>query len=266
MTNNAPNYRADFPVLQTKMNGKPLAFLDTGASAQKPQSVIDAMNNVMAGGYSNIHRGLYRISQDLTADFEAVRAKVARFIGAGSEREIVFTRNTTEAINLVAQSWARTHLQKGDEIIISEMEHHANIVPWQLLAEQIGVVIKVIPVLDDVTLDYDAFEKLLSPQTKLIGLVHISNATGVHNNINKIISLSRDFNSKIKILIDGSQSIVHSSINLRDMDADFFTFKFRDRASAREASAFITRSIKRVHYLKFALDRRISNFNSAVSL
>jgi cysteine desulfurase/selenocysteine lyase len=228
MSQDTPNYpkdyRDDFPVLRTQMNGKPLAFLDTGASAQKPQSVIDAMNNVMAGGYSNIHRGLYRISQDLTARFEAVRTQTARFMGAKSENEIIFTRNSTEAINLVAQSWGRTHLKAGDEVILTEMEHHANIVPWQLLAEQIGVVIKVVPVLDNATLDYDACEKLLSTRTKFIGMVHISNATGVHNNVSKIIALAREFNPDIKVLVDGSQSIVHTAINVQELDADFFVF------------------------------------------
>lgn len=217
-------YRNDFPILQTQMNSKPLAFLDTGASAQKPQSVIDAMNNVQTGGYSNIHRGLYAISQQLTADFEAVRAKIAQFIGANSEKEIVFTRNATESINLVAQSWGRAHLSEGDEIIITEMEHHANIVPWQLLRDQIGIVIKVIPVLDNGTLDLDVFQSLLSTKTKLVGVVHTSNALGTINNINKIIELSRKLNPKIKVLIDGSQSVVHSSINVTDLDADFFVF------------------------------------------
>ena len=140
--------RSDFPVLAKEMNGKRLAFLDSAASAQKPQSVIDAMDAVLSSGYSNIHRGLYRISQDLTADFEAVRTKIAKFIGANSDKEIVFTKNSTESINLVAQSWGRAHLKAGDEIILTEMEHHANIVPWQLLAEEIGFTIKTIPVLE----------------------------------------------------------------------------------------------------------------------
>ncbi|MEM7651362.1 MAG: aminotransferase class V-fold PLP-dependent enzyme, partial [Pseudomonadota bacterium] len=191
--------RADFPVLATQMNGKPLAFLDSAASAQKPKAVIDAMNAVLEGGYSNIHRGLYRISQDLTADFEGVRGKIAAFIGANDEKEVVFTRNSTESINLIAQSWGRTHLKAGDEIILTEMEHHANIVPWQLLAKEIGIVIKITPVLEDGTLDYDAFEKLLSEKTKLVGVVHISNAIGTVNNISKIIELTRKVNPKSKI-------------------------------------------------------------------
>lgn len=217
-------YRADFPVLLKEMNGKPLAFLDSAASAQKPRAVIDAMNSVLEGGYSNIHRGLYRISQDLTADFETVRAKIASFIGAKSEKEIVFTRNSTESINLVAGSWGKTHLKAGDEIILSEMEHHANIVPWQLLEKEIGIVIKTIPVLENGALDEGAFETLLSDKTKLVALVHISNALGTENNISRFISLSREFNPKIKVLIDGSQSIVHSKIDVYEMDADFFVF------------------------------------------
>jgi len=206
------------------MNGKPLAFLDTGASAQKPQAVIDAMDAVLKGGYSNIHRGLYRISQQLTTDFEAVRAKIATFMGAGSEKEIIFTKNATESINLVAQSWGRTYLKQGDEIILTAMEHHANIVPWQLLAEEIGFEIKVIPLLEDGSLDLGVFETLLSEKTRLIGCVHISNALGIINDVNKIIGLSRSFNPKIKVLIDGSQGIVHSKIDVKTMDADFYVF------------------------------------------
>ncbi len=221
---NISKYRDDFPVLQTQMNGKPLAFLDTGASAQKPQAVIDVMNNVQSNGYANIHRGLYAISQDLTADFEAVRAKIAKFIGASNEKEIIFTRNTTESINLVAQSWGRAHLSEGDEIIISEMEHHANIVPWQLLRDQIGIVIKIIPVLDNGTLDLEAFQTLLTQKTKFLSFVHISNALGTINNAKKIITLARDFYPDIKILVDGSQAVVHGTVNVTELDADFYVF------------------------------------------
>ncbi len=218
------NYRKDFPVLQTQMNAHPLAFLDTGASAQKPQAVIDAMSGVLTTRYANIHRGLYKLSQDLTADFEAVRAKIAQFIGASSDKEIIFTRNATESINLIAQSWGRAHLKAGDEVILSGMEHHANIVPWQLLRDEIGIVIKTIPVLDDGTLDMPAFESLLSPQTKLVGCVHICNATGIVNNLNEISRVSRDFNPDIKLVFDGSQAVVHSPVNVTTLDADFYVF------------------------------------------
>jgi len=217
-------WRDDFPALNKKMNGKPLAFLDSAASAQKPKAVIDAMDAVLNGGYSNIHRGLYEISQNLTQAFEDVRKKVATFIGAESEKNIVFTRNSTEGINLVAQSWARTNLKEGDEILITEMEHHANIVPWQLLSEQIGIVVKVVPVTNARTLDMAAFKSLLSNKTKLVGVVEISNALGTINPIDDIITIVRTHNPDIKILIDGSQGVVHRSVNVTNMDADFYVF------------------------------------------
>ena len=217
-------WRKDFPIFTTRMHGKPLVFLDSGASAQKPQAVIDAMGGVMGGGYANIHRGLYELSQNLTTAFEEVRGKVARFIGAGSADEIIFTRNSTEGINLVAQSWGRTHLRAGDEIILSAMEHHANIVPWQLLSDQVGCVIKVIPITQDGRLDLPAFEKLLSKKTKMIGVVHISNALGTVNPVEAIIQTARAYHPDIKILVDGSQSAVHQAIDVRSMDADFFVF------------------------------------------
>ena len=224
MTNIVSPYRADFPALSKTMNGKPLAFLDSAASAQKPKCVIDAMDAVLTGGYSNIHRGLYEISQNLTQEFENTRKKIASFIGASSEKNIVFTRNATEGINLVAQSWGRANLTAGDEVIITQMEHHANIVPWQILAEKVGIIIKVIPVLSDGTLDLGTFKNLLSDKTKFVGVVDISNALGTINPIGKIIKMVRGYNSDIKILIDGSQGIVHRSVNVTAMDADFYVF------------------------------------------
>ncbi len=220
---NFDDIRKNFPVLQTQMNGKPLVFLDSAASAQKPQAVIDAMNAVLTGGYSNIHRGLYSISQDLTRAYEDARATIASFIGA-EPRETIFTRNTTEAINLVAHSWGRTHLKAGDEIILSGMEHHANIVPWQLLQADIDFTIKVIPVQKDGSLDMQAYASMLSEKTKLVGCVHISNGTGIVNNTSKIIGIARKANPSVKVLIDGTQSAVHMPINVKTMDADFFTF------------------------------------------
>lgn len=218
-------WRNDFPVLQTRSHGdKPLVFLDSAASAQKPQMVIDAMSAVLEGGYSNIHRGVYEISQNLSQAFENVRGKIASFIGAGSDKEIVFTRNSTESINLVAQSWARSSLQAGDEIIITEMEHHANIVPWQILAGQIGVVVKVVPVTQEGTLDLVKLDELLSLRTRYVGVVEISNALGTINPVKDIIKKVRAFNPKIKILIDGSQGVVHGTVDVRDMDCDFYVF------------------------------------------
>jgi cysteine desulfurase/selenocysteine lyase len=215
--------RDDFPVLHTEMHGQRLAFLDSAASAQKPQAVIDAMNAVMESGYSNIHRGLYEISQNLTAEYETVRSKTAKFIGA-KENEIVFTRNATEGINLVAQSWGRTHLKAGDEIILSEMEHHANIVPWQLLRDQIGVEIKSIPVDDNGVLDLAAFEKLLSKKTRLVAVSHISNALGTINPVKKIAATAKAFSKDIKILLDGAQGAVHGKVDVKDLGCDFYVF------------------------------------------
>lgn len=216
--------RADFPVLSTQMNGKPLAFLDTGASAQKPRAVIEAMSDVYESGYSNIHRGLYRISQELTEQYEAVRSKTAKFIGASSEKSIVFTRNTTETINLVAQSWGRTYLKAGDEIILTEMEHHANIVPWQLLRDQIGIVIKTIPFDQRGVLDLEAYKKLLTNKTRLVSFVHISNVLGTINPAKEIIAIAKNHSADIKVLVDGSQAVVHNVINVSDLNADFYAF------------------------------------------
>lgn len=217
-------YRSDFPALQKEINGNPIAYLDSGASAQKPQQVIDAMSHVMQDHYANIHRGLYEYSQQTTAEYEAVRGKVARFIGAETDNEIIFTRNTTEGINLVAQSWARTFLKPGDEIILTEMEHHANIVPWQLLRDQIGIEIKVIAVNDDGSLDLDQFERLLTEKTKLLSMVHISNALGTVNDVKKITAMAKDFYPDMKVLIDGSQAVVHQPVNVADIGCDFYVF------------------------------------------
>ncbi len=214
------NLKVDFPSLYNK----DIAFLDTAASAQKPQVVIDAMTTVMQGHYANIHRGLYDYSQQTTEKFEAVRDKVKDFINAKSNNEVVFTRNTTEAINLVAQSYGRAFLKAGDEVIISEMEHHANIVPWQLLRDQIGIVLKVIPITQTCELDYDAYESLLTDKTKLISITHTSNALGVVNNVHKIISLAKEFNPDIKVMIDGSQSAVHGHTDVQALNCDFFAF------------------------------------------
>ncbi len=212
--------KSDFPSLFQK----DFAYLDTASSAQKPRAVIDAMTSVMNNHYANIHRGLYDYSQKTTTMYESVRVKIQKFINANSENEIVFTRNTTEAINLVAHSYGRTFLSAGDEVILSEMEHHANIVPWQLLHDQMGIILKIIPVTDDGELDYDAYSQLLSPKTKFVSIVHTSNSLGTINDINKIIGLARDFNKDIKVLVDGSQAVVHGRTDVQAMDCDFFVF------------------------------------------
>jgi len=214
------NVKPDFPSLYQK----DLAFLDTASSAQKPQAAIDAMTNVMSDHYANIHRGLYDYSQKTTTAYEAVRGKAARFINAISENEIVFTRNTTEAINLVTQSYGRTFLNEGDEVILTEMEHHANIVPWQLLRDEIGIVLKIIPVTEDGELDYDAYTQLLSSKTKFVSVVHTSNSLGTINDVAKITHMAKHHDETIKVLVDGSQSVVHGLVNVQDIGCDFFCF------------------------------------------
>ncbi len=217
-------WRSDFPALSTKMHGKSLIFLDSAASAQKPQCVIDAMNAVLEDGYANIHRGLYEISQNLTQEFENTRKKIADFIGAASEENIIFTRNATEGINLVAQSWARVNLDQGDEIIITEMEHHANIVPWQMVAKQTGAIVRIAPITKDGSLDLEAFRETLSDKTKFVAFTEISNALGTINPVDKIIKMVRKHNSDIKILVDGAQGVVHRACDVTQMDADFYVF------------------------------------------
>lgn len=217
-------WKLDFPALNQVVHGKPLVFLDSGASAQKPQVVIDAITRAYTEAYANVHRGLYDFSQRKTAEFEAVREKVRAFIGARDVSEIIFTRNTTEAINLVAYSWGRTNLKQGDEIILTEMEHHANLVPWHMLRDELGIIIKYIPVTDKGELDEGKILSLLSPRTKLVGCTHISNVLGTVNNINRIKTILSDFNPEIKLLIDGSQAVVHQSVNMAELDADFYVF------------------------------------------
>ncbi|MCK5374686.1 MAG: SufS family cysteine desulfurase [Alphaproteobacteria bacterium] len=218
-------WRKDFPVLQTLVHeNKPLAFLDSAASAQKPVCVIEAMDEVLRSGYSNIHRGLYELSQNLSQAYEDVRRKISSFINALSDKNIVITRNATEGINLVAQSWGQVHLKAGDEILITEMEHHANIIPWVLLAGQIGVVLKVAPLLEDGTLDIEAFHDLIGEKTKLVSIVQVSNVLGVVNPVTEIIAKIRTFNSDIKVLVDGSQGIVHQGMDVQIIDPDFYVF------------------------------------------
>jgi cysteine desulfurase/selenocysteine lyase len=221
-------WKQDFPALRQEMNGKALVYLDSAASAQKPEVVLDVLRRGYELKYANIHRGLYTFSQVKTEEYEAARSKISRFIGADNPNTIVFTRNATEAINLVAQSYGRTFLTAGDEVIVSEMEHHANIVPWQLLRDQIGIVIKVIPIFDDGVLDMEAFSRLLSPRTRIVAVTQISNVLGTINNISEIIELSKNFNPKIKVLIDGSQGVVHRPIDMSEfapeMGPDFYVF------------------------------------------
>ena len=217
-------YRSDFPVLQRETNGKRLSYLDTAASAQKPQAVIDAMSAALSGHYANIHRGLYALSQQMTTDFEAARGKIAKFVGVTNEKEIVFTRNATESINLVAQSWGRAYLQAGDEVVLTAMEHHANIVPWQLLRDQIGIVLKIAPITDEGSIDLEQFTALLSSRTKMVACTHVSNALGTINPVIKISKIAKSFNPEIKVLIDGAQAVVHGAVNVPEIGCDFYVF------------------------------------------
>ena len=213
--------RADFPILQEQVHGKPLVYLDSGASAQKPRQVLEAMDEVYRTGYANVHRGAYYFSQALTDRYEGVRTKVARFLNAGSDQEIVFTRSVTEAINLVAHSFGN-QLSAGDEVVISEMEHHANIVPWQLLRDRIGIELKVVPVADDGSFRMDAYEALLSPKTRLVAVTHTSNVLGTVTPLKEIVRLAHKAGARV--LVDGAQAVVHGKVDVRDLDADFYGF------------------------------------------
>jgi len=214
--------RADFPALHQKVNGHPLIWLDNAATTHKPQSVIDATSLFYGRDNSNIHRAAHTLAARSTELFEAGREKVRQFLGAGDAKEIVFLRGTTEAINLVAQSYGRKNIGAGDEIILTEMEHHANIVPWQLLAEQTGAVIRVVPINDSGELIVEEFAKLLGPRTKFVSITHVSNALGTINPIEQIIPLAHA--RGVPVLVDGAQSAPHIPINVTALDADFFVF------------------------------------------
>lgn len=214
--------RADFPIFDVVPGEKPLVYLDSGASSQKPRAVIDAVRDLYAHRYASVHRGVYRLSEQVTHDYEAVREKVRAFIGAPDPQEIVFTRNTTEAINLVAWSWGRTQLSAGDEILISHMEHHSNIVPWQLLCEEIGAILVVAPISDRGELDMAEFARHITPRTRLISLVHVSNALGTVNPVRQVCSLARE--RGIPVLLDGAQAVPHMPVNVQELDCDFYAF------------------------------------------
>lgn len=214
--------RADFPVLHQEVNGKPLVYLDNGATTQKPQVVIDAIANYYRTTNSNVHRGAHTLSDQATQMFEDARTTMQKFLNAAKSEEIIWTRGTTESINLVAQTWVRSNVKAGDEIIISGMEHHSNIVPWQMVCEQTGALLKIIPVLDDGSLDYDAYLKLLSDKTKFVAVVHVSNALGTLNPVEDIIREAHKVGAKT--LIDGAQAVAHWDIDVQALDCDFYAF------------------------------------------
>ncbi len=214
--------RLQFPVLNREVKGKPLVYFDNAATSQKPQVVIDALVDYYAGYNANIHRGIHTLAEEATAAFEATRDAVKQFINAAAREEVIFTRGTTESINLVASTWGRKNIKAGDEIIISTMEHHSNIVPWQLLCEEKGAVLKVIPVNDQGELLMDEYEKLLGPKTKFVSVVHVSNALGTVNPVKKIIDLAHAAGALV--LVDGAQSAVHLDIDVQQLNTDFFAF------------------------------------------
>ncbi|TDI92243.1 MAG: cysteine desulfurase [Caldithrix sp.] len=214
--------REDFPILQTQVHGNPLVYLDNAATSQKPQAVIDAISNYYSGENANIHRGVHYLSELATRKYEETREKVRDLINAKSIREIVFVRGTTEAINLVSSTYGRENIRAGDEIIISNMEHHSNIVPWQLLCESIGAKLKVIPINDDGEIIFDEYLKLLNDKTKLVAVVHTSNSLGTINPVQQIISGAHAHD--VPVLLDGAQAVPHQKINVQDLDCDFFAF------------------------------------------
>lgn len=214
--------RKQFPALSREVKGKPLVYFDNAATTQKPQVVIDALVNYYSNFNANIHRGIHTLAEEATAAFEATRDTVQQFINAEGREQIIFTSGTTEGINLVAQTWGRQNIKTGDEIIVSNMEHHSNIVPWYILAQEKGAVIKVIPINENGELIIEEFEKQLSEKTKLVSVVHVSNALGTINPVKTIIEKAHAAGAVV--LVDGAQSTVHLDIDVQDMDCDFFVF------------------------------------------
>jgi len=214
--------RADFPILRQLVRGKPLVYLDNAATAQKPQAVIDRLVQYYSMENANIHRGVHYLSEIGTREYEAAREKVRGFLNAADSREIIFVRGTTEGINLVVQSYGSSNLKVGDEIVISGMEHHSNIVPWQILCEQTGAVLKVVPVLDDGALDMAAFEAILGPRTRFVSIVHMSNALGTVNPVKRIVEMAHAHGARV--LLDGAQAISHLPVDVRELDCDFYVF------------------------------------------
>jgi len=214
--------RADFPVLAREVNGQPLAYLDSAASAQKPQAVIDAESHFYEHGYAAVHRGIHTLSAEATTEMEEVRAHAARFLNAASPEEIVFVKGTTEGINLVASSWGGSQLQPGDNIIITEMEHHANIVPWQMVAERTGAEVRFIPLTADGELDLAALPNLMDSRTRMLAVTHVSNVLGTINPVKELVAQAKA--AGVATLIDGAQAVMHAKVDVQDLDCDFYLF------------------------------------------
>lgn len=218
----AKSVRNDFPILTAQPGEQPLAYLDSAATAQKPRQVIDAVQRYYSAENANIHRGVYALSEAATQAYEAGRSRVARFINAHEAAEIVFVRGATEAINLIAESWGGTHLKQGDEILLSAMEHHANIVPWQQIAKRTGAIIRVIPISDEGELDMEAFEEMVNERTRLLTIVHASNALGTINPVRQMAARVKQVGATV--LVDAAQSIVHFPLDVQELDCDFLVF------------------------------------------
>ena len=214
--------RGDFPILQRTVHGKPLVYLDSANTAQKPRAVIEAVSQVYETCYANVHRGVYQLSAQAEQAFEGARAKLQRFVNAASPKEIVFVRGTTEAINLVANSFGRSQLKPGEEILVSAMEHHSNIVPWQLLCQQTGAVLRVAPISDAGEILLEELERLIGPRTKLVAVGHVSNALGTLNPVRRIVELAHA--RGVPVLVDGAQGAPHLPVDVRGLDCDFYAF------------------------------------------
>jgi cysteine desulfurase/selenocysteine lyase len=214
--------REDFPILHEKVHGRPLVYLDNANTTQKPRHVLEALDHYYRHDNSNIHRSTHLLSERATQAFEATRSRLQRLINAGDRAEVVLTKGCTESINLVAQSWARTNLRAGDEVLITWMEHHSNIVPWQIVCEQTGAVLKVVPITDRGELDLEAFDRLLNDRTKLVALIHVSNSLGTINPVDRLVARARAAGAVV--LVDGAQAIPHLSVDVRALGCDFYTF------------------------------------------
>lgn len=214
--------RADFPILHREVNGKPLVYLDNGATSQKPIQVIDAISNYYKSYNANIHRGVHELSQQATDAYEQAREQVAKFINARESAEIVFTRGTTEGINLITQTWGRNYLKEGDEIVVTALEHHANIVPWQMVCEETGAVLRVIPINNDGTLILEEARKLIGARTRMLSVMHVSNALGTINPVNELLAMAREVGAMT--MIDGAQAVPHFAVDVQALDCDFYVF------------------------------------------
>lgn len=219
---NISDIRSDFPILSREVNGKPLVYLDNAASTQKPQVVIDVMSKYYEHTNANVHRGVHALSMEATEAMEAARISIGSFLNTKDEREVIFTSGTTHSINILAQAWGRQNLKAGDEVILSEMEHHSNIVPWQMVCEEIGAQIKVVPITDDGELDMEVYRKLLSERSKMVSLAHVSNALGTVNPVDQIIKEAQEVGAMVHL--DGAQAVAHMPVDVQALGCDFYSF------------------------------------------